>query len=324
MSTIDQLRSWALCLVDLGFCVFPLLPDTKRPALHGKSHCPETGACQYEHQGWEQRATIDSTRVQRCWSLTPCNIGIATGPSGLVVLDLDEPKQSEYPSRGSAAGHCSGIEVLDQLARRFGEPLPETYTVTTPSGGRHLYFRAPSGVPLRNTAGELGPLVDTRAGGGYVVAAGSTLPEGAYELYDDAEPADLPGWLVQALSPKPPVKLSAPLHTGPEIAPARRSAYVAAALRAEEQRVAEAGPGRQNHTLNIAAFALGRLVAGGAVDEDTVRTVLHRAMSRLPSTRPNEPWTPEQIDATIRSAFRAAAVNPRTLTHSEQHGQEAA
>lgn len=321
MSTASQLRDWALCLAGLGWAVFPLLPDSKRPALHGRSRCPGTGTCCDGHQGWEQRATTDPDRIRRCWTQTPYNIGLATGPSKLVVLDLDEAKPGEQlPEGWSTVGARCGADVLDRLARRAGATVPETYTVATPSGGRHLYFRAPTELQLRNTAGDLGPLIDTRASGGYVVAPGSTAPGGAYELYDDSEPAELPGWLVQALAAKPSVELSAP----DEIACAHRSRYVAAALRAEEQRVAAAKPQRQNHTLYIAALALGRLVAGGALDAETVRTVLHRGMSRLPNTRPDDPWTTPQVDATIRSAFRAAADNPRYLTSPDQHGKEAA
>lgn len=326
MSTADQLRAWALCLAELGWHVFPLRPHTKRwPALHGHGQCPATGICREEHQGWEQRASTDPGRIRRCWADAPYNIGLATGPSGLVVLDLDQPKPGqELPESWSRWGIRCGVDVLDRLATRAGERLPETYTVTTPSGGWHLYFRAPSGTELRNTGKKLGPLIDTRAGGGYVVAPGSTLPEGAYELYDDTEPAELPGWLVQALAPEPSVGLSAPLHTGPEISSTRRKAYVAAALQGEEERVSAAEPDQQNNTLYTAALALGRLVAGGAVDAETVRTVLHRAMAQLPNTRPNDPWTPAAIDATIRSAFRAATTKPRQLTQSTQRGEAAA
>lgn len=321
MSTVEQIRDWALCLAELGWRVFPLQPGSKKPALHGHSRCPATGICRNGHRGWEQRATANPARIRTCWGQVPYNIGLATKGSNLVVLDLDEPKPGErLPDGWSSLGVRSGAAVLDRLARRAGEVLPETYTVVTPSGGMHLYFRAPAGIELRNTAGELGPLIDTRAGGGYVVAPGSALPEGAYELYDDTEPAELPGWLVRALASKPSVALSTP-H---EIASAHRSSYVAAALRNEEQRVAAAPLRQQNNTLYIAALALGRLVAGGAVDEHTVRTVLHRGMSRLPATRPNEPWTAKQIDDTVDSAFRTAAGNPRYLTAPDQQGEAAA
>jgi hypothetical protein len=93
----------------------------------------------------------------------PFNIGIACGPSGLVVIDLDIPKND-----GDTA--TTGMKSLTELCQRHGQPYPDdTFTVTTPSKGTHLYFQAPDG-QLRNSAGHLGPLIDTHAVGGNVLA----------------------------------------------------------------------------------------------------------------------------------------------------------
>lgn len=309
-----QLRDQALLLAERGWNVFPLRPRTKRsPALHGRKDCPATGICAGGHQGWEQRATSDVSRVWACWSTAAFNVAVATGPSGLLVVDCDQPKPGwVWPEGWNSRGVASGLDVLTVLADRAEATVPATYTVATPSGGRHFYFRAPAGMRLRNTNGDhggLGPLIDTRAGGGYVVAPGSITPDGVYELINDSEPVELPAWLVQALAPKAPAAVSAPR----EIPAVRASRYVAAAVRNECDRLAATGTGAQNQALFTAALALGRLVAGGAVEETVVREALHHAMSRLPLTRPNEPWTPAQIDATIASGFRCAARNPRTI-----------
>lgn len=310
-SAAGQLRDRALLLAGRGWKVFPLRPGTKRsPALHGQKDCPGTGVCSGGHRGWEQRATSDASRVWACWSTAAFNVAIATGPSGLLVVDCDRPKSGwVWPEGWNSRGVGCGLDVLAVLAEQAGAAVPATYTVATPSGGRHFYFRAPAGVQLRNTSGALGPLIDTRAVGGYVVAPGSITPDGAYELINDSEPVDLPGWLVQALAPKPVVASSAPR----EVPAVRASRYVAAAVRNECDRLAATGTGAQNQALFTAALALGRLVAGGAVEESVVREALHHAMSRLPLTRPNEPWTSAQVDATITSGFRCAARNPRTI-----------
>lgn len=312
MST-TQLREWALCLADLGWKVFPLRPGTKRgQVLHGLKSCPRTGICVRGHRKPEDRATGDPEQIRRCWSHGAYNIAVATGPSGLLVVDCDQPGYGhQMPDGWNTLGIRTGTEVLASLTRRAGATWPDTYTVSTPSGGTHYYFRAPAG--LRNTAGKLGPLVDTRAAGGYVVGPGSITPEGGYELLDDTPPADLPGWLAQALAPKPPVAKSAP-H---EIAAVNISSYVSAALKSEAARLAAAPSGQQNRTLYEAAIALGRLVAGGAVDDTTVRTALHHTMARLPLSRPNEPWSAKQIDDTINSAFRYAAYHPRRIRGGE-------
>jgi len=104
-----------------------------------------------------------------------------------VVLDLD-------PTDPGVAGP-DGAGGLAALAGARGVQLAATFTVTTPRGGTHLYYRTPPGVRLRNTAGTLAPHVDTRAEGGYVVAPGTVLPGGGYELVDDTDPPELPAWV---------------------------------------------------------------------------------------------------------------------------------
>ncbi|MGI5516009.1 bifunctional DNA primase/polymerase [Streptomyces sp. CA-106131] len=47
------------------------------------------------------------------------------------------------------------------------------------SGGFHLYFAAPPGVRLGNTAGRLGKRIDTRAWGGHVVAPAASPMSGS-------------------------------------------------------------------------------------------------------------------------------------------------
>lgn len=319
MSTA-QLADWALTLADQGWPVFPLRPGGKTPALHKREHCQHVRFCRDGHRTWEARATTRPDPIIRRWRRSAYNIGLATGPAGLVVLDLDVPDYEETPPDGwNILGVSSGIDVLAYLAEQARATVPATYTVATPSGGAHLYFRSPRGVALRNTQGEnggLGWLIDTRAHGGYVVAPGSLVAPGGYELVDDREPVDLPGWLVQALTPKP-----AQRHSGREIsgdtvsdkATRHRSACVAAALRDEANRVAQARSGQQNRTLFTAALTLGRLVAGGSLDQATARATLHEAMQHVPNTKPDQPWTPEAIDQTIMSGFHTGASRPRHL-----------
>ena len=71
--------------------------------------------------------------------------------------------------------------------------LPETFTVSTPSGGEHRYFSVPKGTALKNSVIRLGPGVDVRANGGYVVAPGSELiGKGRYEITRHLPIAALP------------------------------------------------------------------------------------------------------------------------------------
>lgn len=90
-----------------------------------------------------------------------------------------------------------GADSLHDLEQRY-KPLPRTRSVKTGGGGMHYYFAARVRVP--NSAGRLGPGLDVRGEGGYVVAPPSVHPETgrAYE-WDNApgavESQMLPAWL---------------------------------------------------------------------------------------------------------------------------------
>jgi hypothetical protein len=139
------------------------------------------------------------TSAPGAWSAgRPFNAGLATGPAGLLVVDCDTRTDPDDLTAGppeECEGATGGVDVLALLAERAGATLPATFTVTTPSGGTHFYYRAPSGVELRNTAGLLGWKIDTRAHGGYVVAPGSTTSASAYTVTDGRPVAELPGCL---------------------------------------------------------------------------------------------------------------------------------
>jgi hypothetical protein len=119
-----------------------------------------------------RRATRSRQRVLRHWKRYPHhNYGIATGaPSGIFVLDIDG---------------LQGEASLLALCAQHG-PLPPTLTVIT-ANGRHLYFTT-SGMLIGNSVGKLGPGIDVRGDGGYVVGAGSVHPSGhVYRYADDQE-----------------------------------------------------------------------------------------------------------------------------------------
>jgi hypothetical protein len=133
-------------------------------------------------------ATTDETVVASWWREHPdAGIAVPTG-NGTVVLDVD-------PREG-------GDDTLHQLEQRHGE-LPPTVEALTGGGGRHLYFRTDE--PIRNSASRVGPGLDVRAAGGYVVVPPSPHPSGRwYEWSVDGHPAEvekaqLPGWLADRM-----------------------------------------------------------------------------------------------------------------------------
>jgi hypothetical protein len=271
-----------------GWRVFPISPGRKRPPAV---------------RDWEHRATTDPARIERAWQAGAYNVGIACGPSSLVVIDVDRPKPGEVaPPAYRQPGIRDGGDVLAVLCEANDQPLPvDTYAVRTASGGTHLYFTAPPGITLRNTAKRLGWLIDTRAHGGYVVAAGSTVDRHPYTVLVDENPAPLPGWLTDRLADPQPAPVTDRTTTPVTGSP---SAYAAAALRGELDRVLAAADGTRNHTLNTAAFALGQLVAAGLLPRrlvDDALTLAGQAIG-LPA---------RECAKTIRSGLDSGGRTPR-------------
>jgi hypothetical protein len=212
------------------------------------------------------------------------------GPAGgLVVIDLDMLKMDATPPEGRWAGCQGGTDVLEILARKAGADWPETYTVLTPSGGMHMYFRQPEGALIGCATGDgptaphLGPLVDVRGVGGYVIAAGSySAAQGAtYERITPAAlgPQPLPEWLLELLRPDaPPASPPRPLAPVRALAPgsSRADLYADKALAGETAGVASAAEGTRNGRLFAGARRLGELHATAPVvlEETKVREQL--------------------------------------------------
>lgn len=232
-------KTWAAAAATRGWHVFPCQPGGKRPMT----------------KDWEHRATADQGLVARYWP-DGANVGIACGPSGLVVIDLDT--HGDLPASWQQPGVHDGTDVFTLLCEWAGETcLPPTYWVITPSGGWHLYFAAPEGTEIRNSAGKLGPMVDVRAAGGYVITAGSMVDGRAYVLADDTDPVSLPGWIARELTRSSAV-VNRTFTAGKRTAadPDRRVAGLAGTVQAAPQ-------GQRNQTLNWAAFKARELAAQG-------------------------------------------------------------
>lgn len=140
-----------------------------------------------------KNASLDPEIVTNWWRLAPyANIGIPTGAlSGLVVLDVDTAKY--------------GDDSLFDLTQRFG-PLPFTVMALTGGGGMHYLFAHPGPhLKIRNSVENLGPGLDVRGDGGYIVVAPSSHISGRHYTWEaschpkDVQPAPLPDWLLERL-----------------------------------------------------------------------------------------------------------------------------
>lgn len=239
----------AIAATERGWAVFPCRPGDKRPAV----------------QDWENRACADTERVRHYWPSPRHNVGIACGPSALVVLDLDA--HGELPDEWQLPGINDGRDVFYQICEWAGMDWPATYTVFTPSGGMHLYFRAPEDGSFRNKAGDttIGPQVDIRAAGGYVVGAGSVTSAGEYVLTGDQDAGPLPRWLARLFAPAGKADALAAARPGqrrPD-APADASSRLAGLVRT----TAESQAGNRTGALVWAAFTLRGMIADGDATE---------------------------------------------------------
>jgi hypothetical protein len=139
-------------------------------------------------KGWPSRATTKRVAMREWFADSDYNIGIATGPeSGLLVLDVD----------GDPRKLLKNHDVPNTAAQRTG------------GGGVQFLFSWPRELDGATTTrvGVL-PSVDTRGGGGYVVAPPSVHPSGRRYAWlagcgPDVELAEPPDWLIELLTMRP-------------------------------------------------------------------------------------------------------------------------
>jgi Bifunctional DNA primase/polymerase, N-terminal/Primase C terminal 1 (PriCT-1) len=150
---------------------------------------------------WQNAGTLQTETIDSWWNIWPeANVGALTG-HGRAVVDVD-PK-------------AGGLVSLEAMEEAHGA-MPLTPTVKTGSGGLHFWFALPDGVVLGNSAGRLGPGLDTRANGGQVVLPPSIHPNGQpYSWLGEARIGEVP------FAPMPPWMLAELLGTAgtPKAAP---------------------------------------------------------------------------------------------------------
>lgn len=164
----------ALKLAKVGLPIFPARASNKRPHV----------------KDWPNVATTDAAQLSAWWRRWPDAMpAIPTGGrSGLAVLDIDMKDGKD------------GMATLRDLG--FVSATLSPVSIPTPTGGDHRYYRYADG--LGSNAGKIGPGVDMRAAGGFVVAPGAYNGKGAYGALDVAQLTDLPDW-PDKLKPPPRV-----------------------------------------------------------------------------------------------------------------------
>jgi hypothetical protein len=184
----SKLHVAARALAVQGIPVFPVVPGTKFPAI----------------KRWTTEATTDLNQIDAWWAKADYNIGVVPEFAGWCVIDIDVKGDGEITIRKLETEHGA---------------LPNTLTIRTPSGGRHLYFTG----SLRATQGVsgLGPGIDTRGRLSFVVVPPSQIDGTEYTVEPDVAktPVPVPTWIVEKLqrtwtAPKaadPDVQLDTPV-----------------------------------------------------------------------------------------------------------------
>ncbi|WP_343242748.1 bifunctional DNA primase/polymerase [Streptomyces sp. SID8111] len=169
----------------------PAIPSPHEKGHNCKGQCGQPGHGVYD-------ATSDPAHVRRLFGLAPKAVGYLVACRGrMVALDVDRKDGVD------------GYATLAQLGREHGFEIPRmTTTVFTPSGGAHVWMTVPEGVTVPNSVGRLGPGLDVRGTGGYVVGPGSIGRSGEYTFHPKVgyvDPQPVPEALLRLMLPPAPV-----------------------------------------------------------------------------------------------------------------------
>jgi Bifunctional DNA primase/polymerase, N-terminal len=261
--------------------------------------CHSGGECRKQPlvKGGFYAASRDAAVIAAWWSCWPqALIGMPTGPaSGRNVLDIDVKTDN-------------GFDTLEELGFAI---LPVTPLAHTPTLGLHLHFET-SGPEIRNTVAArgagLGPGVDWRGRGGYVVLPSS----GSGYWWDPICGPETPlAPVPDALRPRTSRSGRAGRPVEPSVG---LSPYAEAALDSACRNIRTAGNGRQEATLNGEAFSIGQLVGARAMPRAFARDVLVWAALQMPNYK--RPWTENEIKRKVDGAFAAGELQPRRMPHA--------
>ena len=297
---MTTLLDHALALAAAGFFVFPLEAGTKVPAI----------------DAYPKRATRDPEQIRRWWTcpvmgtLRPYNIGISTdrwqAPDGTihcpVVLDVD--------AKDGKPGH----ETL--LAHELaGRGSPRTWTGGTPTSGQHLFYLAPH--PVTQGAEVLGPGLDVRARGGYIVGPGSEVTAGVYAALDNRAPVPAPEWVLAMCAP---ARERAPAQAPAAEVDLERAMRRAVAYLENEAPLALEGAGGDDTAYRVAC----RVKDLGLDEPGALEAMLDHWNDRC-----SPPWSPEELETKVANAYRygqepvgAAAPEAQFPPEPEPEGQE--
>lgn len=234
---------------------------------------------------WTKESTNDPEQIKQWEQLrNRTGWGVDCGKSGLAVLDIDSGKVP------------SALDCLTGLEFEHGE-LPRTLTIRTPSGGYHRIYKG----DIRNSASsKLGAGLDTRGGGGFIVAPGSP----GYDVIDQTTIEEVPGWLVGIVG-RPAERTEVP--TPEDVAIDSDTAVSLAARFLQNAEPAIEGLGGDLHTYKVAC---------GVRDYGLSKDKALELMLDVWNDTCSPPWSPDELEAKIVNAYHYAG-KPIGLSNPE-------
>jgi len=224
-----------------GCKVFPCVPGGKEPATR---------------EGWHI-ASDDPTQIAEWQRVNPdFNWAVATGPSGLFVIDVDP----------------NGLDWWAKLLERdpaIREAVAGAYQVRTPRGGLHVYFKGEG----PSTASRIADGIDTRGGinrdgkivsGGYVLLPGSRTGAGTYSALPGGSINPLPA-AVAGIVPARQKTDTLGLDKNPDADQPRNVQWALDLIKnyVESGRVSIEGRGGNNVAFQVAASIMDKAISPG-------------------------------------------------------------
>ncbi len=281
-------QTFANAYISRGWFIFPLRVKGKEPITTN---------------GFKD-ASNDPAVIQEWVRKYPhSNIGIATEASNLIVVDCDSSKGETPPAPWNQPGIKEGVDVFLTAVEESGNQFDfNTFTVATPNNGLHYYFQDQgSPVPSRTNVNGLWR-VDIRSKGGYIVAPGSHLATGSYEVDAVGGLSPMPLWMRALVSPKKSTTFTSVRTSSTTFS--KSSGYYEAGVRREIQTLSMASIGTRNESLNRASFSCGKLVgACPELREFVINALKHSAIFIG--------LTETEAARTIASAFKAGLAASR-------------
>jgi hypothetical protein len=224
-----------------GCKLFPCVVGGKEPATR---------------EGWHI-ATDDPAQLAEWRRVNPeFNWAVATGPSGLFVIDVDP----------------NGLDWWGKLLERdpaIREAVGKAFQVRTPRGGLHVYFKGEG----PSTASRIADGIDTRGGirldgkivsGGYVLLPGSRTSAGTYSALPGGAILPLPQ-AVAAIVPERKKTDTLGLNKNPDADQPRNVQWATDLLKGyvTSGRVSVEGRGGNNTAFQVAASILDKAISAG-------------------------------------------------------------